>query len=467
MKATRRHFLKTIAAATMGAGALLAAKPGPVKVTHFRPKAKRLIYLFMAGGPSQMETFDYKPGMRDRFDQDLPDSIRMGQRITNMTARQSRLPIAPPFAEFRQYGQSGAWVSDLLPHTAQMIDELAVVKTMRTDAINHDPAKTLMCTGSQLPGQASLGAWLSYALDSGNPNLPDFVVLNTSKWTANVSTQALFARLWGSGFLPTRYQGVTFQSNGDPVLYLSNPSGVSRQTRRAMLNLTGALNRRHFEEIGDPEIQTTISQQEMAYRMQASVPELADMANEPASVKRLYGSDVEIPGTFAFNCLLARRMAERNVRCVQLFHRGWDQHSNLPVRMRGQCRDVDQACHALITDLKQRGLLDDTVVVWGGEFGRTIYSQGKLTRTNFGRDHHPRCFSMWLAGGGVKPGIVHGETDDFSYNTVHDPVHVRDLNATILHLLGFDHERLTFPYKGLDARLTGVEHAHVVRDILV
>lgn len=466
MKLNRRALLKLLSAGMVGAGNIVIGKSNSIPETHIKPSAKRIIYLFMAGGPSQMETFDYKPGLQARFDQDLPDSIRMGQRITNMTAKQSRLPIAPPFTNFQQYGQSGTWVSDLLPHTAKIIDELAVIKTMQTDAINHDPAKTLMCTGSQLPGQASLGSWLSYALGSGNPNLPDFVVLNTSKWTAQISTQALFARLWGSGYLPTRFQGVMFQPNGDPVLYLSNPEGVTRQNRRAMLDLTGALNNHHISKVGDPEIQTSIAQHEMAYRMQASVPSLVDMSQEPEYVKRLYGPDVETPGTFAYNCLLARRMAERNVRCIQLFHRGWDQHSNLPKQISGQCQDVDQACFALITDLKQRGLLDDTLVVWGGEFGRTIYSQGKLTRNNFGRDHHPRCFSMWLAGGGIKPGIVHGETDEFSYNVVHDPVHVRDLNATILHQLGFNHERLTFQHKGLDARLTGVEEAHVIKKIL-
>lgn len=462
----RRQFLGTLGAGALAGGNLLSASESSSGATHFKPRAKRIIHLFMAGGPSQLETFDHKPGMRERFDEDLPGSIRMGQRITNMTARQSRLPIAPAFSQFARHGQSGAEVSDLLPHTARMADDLAIIRSLHTDAINHDPARTLMCTGSQLPGQASLGAWLSYAMGGGNPNLPDFVVLNTSRWTENVAMQALFARLWGSGFLPTRYQGVTFQSSGDPVLYLSNPSGVTRQTRGKMLDLTRALNRRHFADIGDPEIKTTIAQQEMAYRMQASVPDLIDMSREPDSVKQLYGPDVNVPGTFAYNCLLARRMAERDVRCVQLFHRGWDQHSNLPRHISGQCRDVDQAGLALVTDLKQRGMLDDTLVVWAGEFGRTIYCQGKLTRTNFGRDHHPRCASMWLAGGGVKGGLVHGETDDFSYNVVRDPVHVRDLNATLLHLLGFDHERLTFPHKGLDARLTGVEPAHIVRDIL-
>ena len=451
----------------MGAGAIAgASSAASLGTTHFKPKARRIIYLFMAGGPSQMETFDHKPGIQARFNEDLPDSIRMGQRITNMTARQSRLPIAPAFTEFARHGQSGVWVSELLPHTSRMVDDLAIIRSFHTDAINHDPARTLLCTGSQLPGGASLGAWLGYALGAGNPNLPDYVVLNTSRWTVNVNKQALFARLWGSGFLPTRYQGVTFQSSGDPVLYLSNPAGVSRKARGKMLDLTRALNRKHLADIGDPEIGTTIAQQEMAFRMQASVPDLIDMSQEPDSVKRLYGDDVNTPGTFAYNCLLARRMAERDVRCVQLFHRGWDQHSNLPRQIRGQCQDVDQAGHALITDLRQRGMLDDTLVVWAGEFGRTIYCQGKLTRTNFGRDHHPRCAAMWMAGGGVKGGVVHGETDDFSYNVVRDPVHVRDLNATILHLLGFDHERLTFPHRGLDERLTGVEPAHIIRDVL-
>ena len=466
MTGNRRQFLGALGAGALAGGEFLAPAASRTNGPHLVPRAKRIIYLFMAGGPSQMETFDHKPGLSARFNEDLPDSIRMGQRITNMTAKQSRLPIAPAFTDFKRHGQSGAWVSELLPHTSRLVDDIAIIKTLQTDAINHDPARTLLCTGSQLPGQASLGAWLSYAMGAGNPNLPEYVVLNTSRWTEKTAMQALFARLWGSGFLPTRYQGVTFQSNGDPVLYLSNPAGVTRQVRGRMLNLTRALNRKHLADIGDPEIGTTIAQQEMAYRMQASVPDLTDMAGEPESVKRLYGNDVNTPGTFAYNCLLARRMAERDVRCVQLFHRGWDQHSNLPRHISGQCRDVDQASYALITDLKQRGLLEDTLVVWAGEFGRTVYCQGRLTRTNFGRDHHPRCASMWMAGGGIKGGVVHGETDDFSYNVVRDPVHVNDLNATILRLLGFDHERLTFPYRGLDARLTGVEPAHVVDEVI-
>lgn len=466
LKTNRRSFLGNLAAGLGGLNGLSLMGQSRRSDFQFEGRAKRVIYLFMAGGPSQMETFDYKPDMKDRFDQDLPDSIRKGQRVTNMTAKQTRFAIASPFTSFQQHGQSGAWVSELLPYTARMVDDLSIIKTLHTDAINHDPAKTLLCTGSQLPGQASLGAWLSYALGTGNPNLPDFVVLNTSRWTANVSTQALFARLWGSGFLPSRYQGVTFQNNGDPVLYLSNPEGIDIGIRGKMIDLTRALNRKHLAEIGDPEIQTTIAQQEMAFRMQASVPELADMSNEPASVKKLYGPDVDIPGTFAYNCLLARRMAERNVRCVQLFHRGWDQHSDLPDRIQGQCLDTDQACYALMTDLKQRGLLDDTLVVWAGEFGRSIYCQGKLTQTNFGRDHHPRCFSVWMAGGGVKGGITHGETDEFSYNIVKDPVHIHDFNATILHSLGINHRKLTFPFQGLDARLTGVEPASVVQSVL-
>ena len=466
MKSNRRHFLGTMAAGALATHGLLSAKTNRPTAPHFLPKAKRIIYLFMAGGPSQIDTFDYKPAMPEYFDRDLPDSIRMGQRVTNMTAHQTRFPIAPTVFNFEHHGQNGTWVSELLPHTARMIDELAIIRTVHTDAINHDPAKTLLCTGSQLPGQASLGAWLSYAMGSGNPDLPNFVVLNCSKWSSQVAVQGLYARLWGSGYLPTRYQGVTFQAAGDPVLYLSNPTGVTRQARAAMLDLTGALNRKHRSEIGDPEIDTTIAQQVMAVRMQSSVPDLTDTSQEPDSVKKAYGPDVDVPGTFAYNCLLARRMAERNVRCVQIFHRGWDHHTKLPASIVGQCRDVDQPCHALIQDLKQRGLLEDTLVVWGGEFGRTIYSQGKLTSSDFGRDHHPRCFTMWLAGGGIQPGTVHGETDDFSYNIVKDPVHVHDLNATILHLLGFDHERLTFPYRGLDARLTGVEPSHVVREVI-
>jgi hypothetical protein len=431
---------------------------------HFAPKAKRVIYLFMSGAPSQLDMFDYKPTMAEMFDKDLPESIRMGQRLTTMTSGQKRFPVAPSMFSFKQYGESGAWVSELLPHTAKMVDDLAIVKTVHTEAINHDPAITYIQTGSQLPGRPSMGAWLSYGLGSLNRDLPAFVVLHSS-WTGRKEAQALYSRLWGSGWLPSRHQGVSLRSKGDPVLYLSNPAGVSRDTRRTMLDGLAELNQQQYEEYGDPETLARIAQYEMAYRMQKSVPELMDFSGETEATLEMYGPDVKKPGTFAANCLLARRLAERDVRFTQVFIRGWDQHNNLPRDLTNQCRDVDQASYALVTDLKQRGLLDDTLVIWGGEFGRTIYCQGKLTKTNYGRDHHPRCFTVWMAGGGIKPGVTYGETDDFSYNIVENPVHIHDLNATILHLLGIDHERLTFRYQGRDFRLTDV-HGKVVKDIL-
>jgi Protein of unknown function (DUF1501) len=437
---------------------------GVMKAFHHEPKAKRVIYLFMSGAPSQLDTYDYKPKMGDMFDLDLPDSIRMGQRITTMTSGQARFPIAPSMFKFAQHGQNGAWVSELLPETAKIVDDLAIVKTVHTEAINHDPAITYIQTGSQLPGRPSMGAWLSYGLGSSNEDLPAFVVLH-STWSAKRDAQALYSRLWGSGWLPSRHQGVSLRSSGDPVLYLSNPAGVSRERRRQTLDALAELNQKQYEEFGDPEIPARIAQYEMAYRMQRSVPDLMDFSNESKNTRELYGPDVDKPGTFAANCLLARRLAERDVRFVQVFIRGWDQHGNLPGDIRLQCGDVDRACYGLITDLKQRGMLDDTLVVWGGEFGRTIYCQGKLTKTNYGRDHHPRCFTVWMAGGGVKPGIVYGETDEFSYNIVENPVHIHDLNATILHLLGVDHERLTYRFQGRDFRLTDV-HGNVVHDIL-
>ncbi|MFT5128829.1 MAG: hypothetical protein ACI8W8_002448 [Rhodothermales bacterium] len=455
----RRHFLQH----TGLSAAALAGNAGPA---HFSAKAKRVIYLFMAGGPSQIDLFDPKPKLQAMFDQDLPASVRQGQRVTNMTARQSRFPIAPSVFGFNKHGQAGTEISELLPQLGSVADDLAIIKTVHTEAINHDPAKTMMCTGSQLPGEASIGAWVSFGLGGLNDDLPNFIVLNSAKWSGKVNVQGLYSRLWGAGYLPAQHQGVTFQPSGAPVLYLDNPHGVDRQARRKMLDLTGALNRRHLAGIGDPEIATTIAQHEMAYRMQATVPELTDTAAEPEHVRALYGPEVDKPGTFAHNCLLARRMVERDVRFVQIFHRGWDHHGKLPPNLIGQCRDIDHPCKGLLLDLKQRGLLDDTLVVWGGEFGRTVFCQGKLSREMYGRDHHPRCFSMWMAGGGVKGGVVHGETDDFSYNIVRDPVHVRDLNATILHQLGIDHNRLSFPHNGLDARLTGVEEAHVVKGIL-
>ncbi|MGF1582737.1 MAG: DUF1501 domain-containing protein [Gemmataceae bacterium] len=441
------------------------ANPGLPNLPHFAPKAKRAIYLFMSGAPSQIDMWDYKPKMTDWFDRDLPESVRMGQRLTTMTSGQRRFPIAPSMYKFAKHGQSGTLVSQLLPYTARIVDDLAVVKTVHTEAINHDPAITYMLTGNQLPGRPSLGAWLSYGLGSENQNLPAFVVLN-STWSARRDAQALYNRLWGSGFLPSRHQGVMLRSQGDPVLFLSNPPGVSSQVRRRMLDTVNRMNQRRLQKMGNPEIQTRIAQYEMAFRMQTSVPDLTNLASEPSSTFNLYGPDARRPGTFAYNCLLARRMAERDVRFVQIFHRGWDQHGALPRDLPLQCRDIDQACYALITDLKQRGLLDDTLVVWGSEFGRTIYCQGRLTRTNYGRDHHPRCFTMWMAGAGIKPGVSHGETDDFCYNIKSDGVHIRDINATILHQLGIDHRRLSVQFQGLDQRLTGVERAEPLQAIL-
>ncbi|HEV3298182.1 MAG TPA: DUF1501 domain-containing protein [Planctomycetaceae bacterium] len=441
-----------------------SADQGVLGQPHFPARAKRVIYLSMNGAPSQLESFDYKPNLNDLFDDDLPDSVRMGQRITTMTSGQSRLPIAPSIFKFNRHGQSGAWVSELLPHTAKVVDELAIVRTVNTDAINHDPACTFVFSGAQQPGRPSMGAWVSYGLGKMNENLPGFVVLH-STWSSKRDAQAVFSRLWGSGFLPSRYQGVALRSSGDPVLYLSNPPGVDAASRRRMLDALSELNRKELETVGDPEINTRIAQYEMAYRMQTSVPELTNLSDEPKHILDLYGPDVHIPGTVASNCLLARRLAERNVRFTLIFQRGWDHHGNLPTDMRLQCRDIDQPCAGLIKDLKQRGMLEDTLVVWGGEFGRTVYCQGKLTHEDYGRDHHPRCFSMWMAGGGIKPGIVYGETDDFSYNIVKDPVHVHDLNATILACLGINHERLTYRFQGRDFRLTDV-HGKVVTGLL-
>ncbi len=435
---------------------------------HFAPTAKRAIYLFMAGAPSQIDTFDYKPKLRDLFDADLPDSIRQGQRLTTMTSNQERFPIAPSMYNFEKHdnGGDGAWVSELLPHTSRIVDRLAIVRSVWTEAINHDPAITYICTGSQLPGWPSLGSWLSYGLGSSNENLPAFVVLNSS-WTGRQEAQALYERLWGNGVLPGRYAGVSLRSKGDPVLFLQDPEGLSKQARRRQLDALQRMNRRRLDETADPDTQTRIDQYEMAFRMQASVPELTDLKDEPDEVFELYGPDSRKPGTFAANCLLARRLAERGVRFTQIFHRGWDQHFVLPTDLPNQCRDIDQGATALILDLERRGLLEETLVIWGGEFGRTVYCQGNLERTNYGRDHHPKCFTVWMAGGGIKGGVVHGETDDFSYNITQDPVHIRDLNATILHCLGIEHSRLSVPFQGLDVRLTGVEEeAHVVREIL-
>jgi hypothetical protein len=434
-------------------------------IPHFAPKAKRIIYLFMSGAPSQLDMWDYKPKMNDWFDKELPDSVRNGQRITTMTSGQKRFPIVPSTFKFQQHGEHGAWVSELLPYTAGIVDELAVIKTVNTEAINHDPAITYIQTGSQLPGRPSSGAWLSYGLGSMNENLPGFVVLHSTV-NGGFGGQALYARLWGAGFLSTRHQGVSLRSVGDPVLYLSNPDGMSARLRRRMLDELAVLNEEHFRDVGDPEIQSRIAQYEMAYRMQTSVPELTDISDEPENVLNMYGPDVKTPGTFAANCLLARRLAERDVRFIQLFHRGWDHHSGLPTHLRGQARDVDQPIAGLLKDLKQRGLLEDTLVVFAGEFGRTTFAQGARDRNSYGRDHHPRCFTTWMAGGGIKGGISYGETDDFCYNVTKDPVHIRDFHATMLHQLGIDHKRLTFPYQGLNQRLTGVEPSRVVKDIL-
>ncbi len=457
---TRRGFMHTAALGSLlaqdGYGAPLAGLP------HHAAKAKRVIMLFQHGGPSQLDLFDWKPNLAKVRGQDLPDSVRQGQRLTGMTAYQATFPTAPTVFKFAQHGKSGAWMSELLPHTAKIADQLTIMKSLHTEAINHDPAVTFFQTGFQLAGRPSIGSWLSYGLGSENQDLPSFVVL-ISQGRGN--SQALADRMWGSGFLPTKFQGVKFRSGKDPVLYLSNPDGYTAGARRRFLDDLGQLNQMRLEEYQDPEIATRISQYEMAYRMQTSVPELADMSKEPEKTFEMYGPDSRKPGSYAANCILARRLAERGVRFIQLYHRGWDQHGTLPKQIKWQCEDTDQASAALITDLKQRGLLDDTIVIWGGEFGRTVYSQGELTETNYGRDHHPRCFTMWAAGGGFKSGYTHGETDDFSYNIVKDPMEVHDLNATMMHLLGVDHSRLTFKFQGRHYRLTDV-HGKVVPELL-
>ena len=465
---SRRSFLLN---SGMGIGASafasLIANVGVSAKENILPKAKakRVIFLFMAGAPSQVDLFDRKPDMHKLFKTKLPKSVSKGQRVTTMTRGREQL-VAPTMFKFSQQGKSGVWMSELLPNLSTVADDICLVHSFNTNAINHDPGKTSFCTGSEIPGKPSMGSWLSYGLGTLNKDLPDFVVMPSAFWSGKVNVQALYARLWGSGFLPSKYQGTSFQTTGDPVLFLSNPKGVDSKVRRRMLDSLGSLNRKHLAEIGDPEIQTTIAQQEMAFRMQSSVPELTDISKEPKNVLEMYGPEVNKPGSYARNCLLARRMAERNVRFVQLFHRGWDHHTNLPVHMRGQCRDVDQPTAALLKDLKMRGLLEDTLVVFAGEFGRTVFGQGNIARDNYGRDHHPRCFSGWLAGGGIKGGMHYGETDDFSYNVVKDPVRVRDLHATMLHLLGVDHEGLTFPFQGLDQKLTGVEESKVINDII-
>ena len=461
---TRRHFFSRTATGigVAALGSLLRADEGAVSAMHFPAKAKRVIYLFQHGAPSQLDLFDYKPVLAGQRGKDLPDSVRKGQRLTGMTAYQASFPTAPTVFEFKQYGAGGTWFSELLPHTAKMADQICVVKSLHTEAINHDPAVTFFQTGFQLAGRPSMGAWLSYGLGSENKDLPAFVVM-VSQGKGNA--QALADRAWGSGFLPTKYQGVKFRAAADPVLYLSNPDGYEAGARRRFLDDLGKLNSLKLDEAQDPEISTRIAQYEMAYRMQSSVPELTDLSKEPDSVFDLYGPDARTPGTYAANCILARRLAERGVRFIQLFHRGWDQHGNLPRDIRKQCEQTDQPSAALLEDLKQRGMLDDTLVVWGGEFGRTVYSQGELSETNYGRDHHPRCFSMWLAGGGIKGGQTYGETDDFSYNIVENPVDVHDLHATSLQLLGVDHTKLTFKFQGRHYRLTDV-HGRVVKGLM-
>lgn len=469
-------------AGAFGMSSLLNAAQGPSqKGIHFPAKVKNVIYLFMNGGPSQLDLWDYKPKMYDAFDKELPPEIRRGQRITTMTSGQTRFPVAPTKYKFNKHenNEDGVWVSELLPHTASVVKELCVIKSMWTEAINHDPAVTYIQTGSQLPGRPSLGSWVSYGLGSENENLPAYVVLH-SKVTSGKVDQALFSRLWGTGFLPSQHQGVSLRSAGDPVLYLKDPEGLDRSTRRAMLDDVAALNNMQLDEFGDPEIAARIAQYEMAYKLQTSVPDLMDISKEPDSTFELYGKEAREPGTFAANCLLSRRLVERGVRFIQIFHRGWDQHGNMAGDLPMQCKDVDQACAALIKDLKRTGMLDETLVIWGGEFGRTVYCQGPLSRANYGRDHHPRNFTIWMAGGGVKPGVVYGETDDYGYNIVDkdgkviDPsvdeftpgaVHVHDLQATILNQLGVDHKKLTYRYQGRDFRLTDV-HGHVVQDLL-
>ena len=461
----RRQFIRASGLSLGGmALASLTDDAAAGVATTFAPRAKRVIYLFMHGGPSQLDLFDHKPGLKKFHGQELPPSVRGKQRLTGMTSGQTSLPVTSSMFSFARHGRSGAWVSELLPHTAKIVDEMCIVRSMHTEAINHDPAVTYLQTGHQQPGRPSFGAWLSYGLGCESHDLPAFVVM-VSRGSAARPADPLYARLWGSGFLPSNHQGVSMRSSGDPVLYLTNPAGIDEPTRRDQLDVIAALNRKNFAEQHDPEIATRVSQYEMAFRMQTSVPDLTDMKNERESTFDAYGAQSRQPGSFAANCLLARRMSERGVRFIQLYHRGWDQHYNLPSDLRLQCGDVDQPVAALISDLKQRGMLDETLVVWGGEFGRTTYSQGKLEPGNHGRDHHGRCFTMWMAGGGIRPGIQYGETDDFCYNITRDPVHVHDLNATLLHQLGLDHERLTYRFQGRDYRLTDV-YGRVVKGVL-
>ena len=462
---TRRDWLMR-SATGFGATALAAmlVEDGFAASPHRTPKARSIISLFMHGGPSQVDLLDHKPKLREWHGQELPASVRGTQRLTGMTSAQASLPVTASAFRFAQHGDCGTWVSELLPHTAGVVDDLCVIRSITTEAINHDPAVTYLQTGHQQPGRPSFGAWVSHGLGRANDNLPAFIVL-LSRGSAARPADPLYARLWGAEFLPSQHQGVQFRTDGEPVLFLKNPPGLSADSRRRMLDTLAELNQRRFEKLGDTEIETRIAQYETAFRMQTAVPELTDFAGESHSTFELYGKDARRPGSFAANCLLARRLVERGVRFVQLYHRGWDQHYDLPSDLRLQCGDVDQACAALVRDLKQRGLLDETLVVWGGEFGRTVYCQGKLTPENYGRDHHGRCFSMWLAGGGIRGGQTFGETDDHSFNVARDPVHVHDLNATLLDRLGFDHTRLTFRFQGRDYRLTDV-HGRVVAEVL-
>ena len=469
---TRRHFFGLGAAGIGGLALdsllgpdLLGLKNSvPTTGTHFRPTAKRVIYMHMEGAPSQLDLFDYKPGLQKYFNQELPESVRQGQRLTGMTSGQARFPVAPSVFKFNKYAnnQDGVWLSELLPHTASLAKDMCLIRSMHTDAINHEPALTFFNTGTQQVGRASFGSWMSYGLGNANANLPAFVVM-ISQGAGNM--QALAARMWGSGFLPSEHQGCKLRAGDDPVLYLNNPKGVSRDDRRKILDLSNELNEKEYQRTFDPEVRSRISQYEMAYRMQMSVPELTDISDEDDETLEMYGKDVHTQGSFASNCLRARRLAERGVRFIQLFHRGWDQHNNLPNEIKGQTSAVDRAQAALVKDLKRRGLLDDTIILWAGEFGRSVYSQGALTKTNYGRDHHPRCFSVWLAGGGIKPGIVYGKTDDHSYNIAENPVSVHDLHATMLHCLGFDHKRLGYFHQGREMRLTDV-FGNVIKPIL-
>ena len=469
---TRRRFFGT-GANVLGAAALasligksgLEAAPGAVP-THFKPKAKRVIYLHMVGGPSQLDLFDYKPKMKEMFDKDLPPSIRNGQRLTTMTSGQARFPIAPSKFNFAQYGQSGMWMnSELLPNLSKNADDICWMRSLHTEAINHEPAICAMQTGNQVAGRPCIGSWASYGLGSENDNLPNFVVLIATP-TNREQEQAISSRLWSSGYLPSEHAGVSFRSKGDPILFINNPPGVPGDLRKQTIEGINQLNRLNYQAVGDPETHTRIRQYEMAFRMQASVPELTDLTKEPESTFKLYGEEAKVSGTFANSVLMARRLAERGVRFTQIYLNNWDHHSNLTNRMPSQCKDIDGPCHALIEDLKQRGMFDDTLIVWGGEFGRTIYSQGGLTATNYGRDHHPRCFTMWMAGGGAKGGRIYGETDDFSYNIVKDPLHISDFHATIMHLMGYNHERMTYKFQGLDQKLTGVLPAKVVKELI-